>query len=95
MRARIDGEIVELDRPEPIRLKKNQRHTIEAVVDRLVVREGIRIRLTDSVETALKWGDNKLSIFIREQSTDAKIEWKEHRYSTNYGRPIRISRWAS
>src|ERR1041385_4345445 len=41
VRARNDGEIVELDRPEPIRLKKSERHTIEAVVDRLVVREGI------------------------------------------------------
>src|SRR5205823_1716217 len=58
VRARIDGEIMELDRSERIRLKKNERHTIEAVVDRLVVRDGIRIRLTDSIETALKWGGN-------------------------------------
>src|SRR5437764_6656831 len=43
VRARIDGEIMELDRSERIRLKKNERHTIEAVVDRLVVRDGIRI----------------------------------------------------
>src|SRR5207249_1781884 len=42
VRARIDGEIMELDRSERIRLKKNERHTIEAVVDRLVVRDGIR-----------------------------------------------------
>src|SRR5256712_4491566 len=69
VRARIDGEIVELDRPEPVRLKKNERHTIEAVVDRLIVREGIRIRLTDSVETALKWGANKLSILKEKQKT--------------------------
>ena len=60
VRVRVDGEIVELGQPEPIRLKKNQRHTIEAVVDRLVVRDGIRVRLTDSVETALKWGENKI-----------------------------------
>ena len=62
VRARIDGEIVELDRPEPVRLKKSERHTIEAVVDRLVVRDGIRVRLTDSVETALKWGGNKIVV---------------------------------
>src|ERR1700726_2612269 len=62
VRVRIDGEIVELGKPEPIRLKKTERHTIEAMVDRLVVRDGIRTRLTDSVETALKWGGNKLSI---------------------------------
>src|ERR1043166_1988120 len=81
VRARIDGEIVELDRPEPIRLKKTERHTIEAVVDRLVVREGIRVRLTDSVETALKWGGNKLSIL---RSTAEPERWDEQRFSTDY-----------
>src|SRR5712664_2982637 len=93
VRARIDGEIVELDRPEPVRLKKNERHTIEAVVDRLIVREGIRIRLTDSVETALKWGANKLSILKEKKKTPnaqrptpnvQPEEWEELRYSTNY-----------
>src|SRR6266702_4206989 len=86
VRARIDGEIIELDRPEPIRLKKSERHTIEAVVDRLVVRDGIRVRLTDSVETALKWGGNKLSILRSTQKTsNAESEaWEELRYSTNY-----------
>jgi excinuclease ABC subunit A len=62
VRTRIDGQLIELDRREPIRLNKKSRHTIEAVVDRLVVRDGIRVRLTDSIETALKWGGNKLSI---------------------------------
>ncbi len=61
VRARIDGQITELDCPKPIRLNKNSRHTIESVVDRLVMRDGIRVRLTDSIETALKWGGNKLS----------------------------------
>src|SRR5256712_4496706 len=92
VRARIDGEIVELDRPEPVRLKKNERHTIEAVVDRLIVREGIRIRLTDSVETALKWGANKLSILkekkipnaLRSTANVQSEDWEEVRYSTNY-----------
>ncbi len=60
VRVRVDGEILELGQPEPIRLKKTGRHTIEAVVDRLVVRDGIRTRLADSVETALKWGGNRL-----------------------------------
>src|SRR6266849_5839862 len=62
VRVRVDGEIIELGGPEPIRLKRNERHTIEVVVDRLVVRDGIRARLADSIETALKWGGNKLSI---------------------------------
>src|SRR5881227_1161323 len=69
VRARIDGEIMELDRSERIRLKKNERHTIEAVVDRLVVRDGIRIRLTDSIETALKWGGNRV-VLLRQRPGD-------------------------
>jgi excinuclease ABC subunit A len=83
VRARIDGEIVELDRPEPVRLKKSERHTIEAVVDRLVARDGIRVRLTDSVETALKWGGNK--IVVLRARPEGRESWEESRYSTNYG----------
>src|SRR5437667_7686570 len=94
VRARIDGQIVELDRPEPIRLNKNSRHTIEAVVDRLCLRDGIRVRLTDSIETALKWGGNRLAILRSKHKTSnnehptSNIEeeqWKELRYSTDYG----------
>ncbi len=83
VRIRVDGEIVELGRPEPIRLKKGERHTIEAVVDRLVVRDGIRTRLADSVETALKWGENRL--LVLRGAGEAK--WDEIRYSTDYGNP--------
>ncbi len=73
VRVRIDGQIMELDSPERIRLNKNKRHTIEAVVDRLVVRDGIRIRLTDSIETALKWGGNHI-IILRESSKTANTQ---------------------
>jgi excinuclease ABC subunit A len=72
VRVRIDGEIVELGRPEPIRLKRTERHTIEAVVDRLVVRDGIRTRLADSVETALKWGEGHLVVL--RQPSDGVME---------------------
>jgi excinuclease ABC subunit A len=73
VRIRVDGEIVELGRPDPIRLKKTQRHTIEAVVDRLVVRDGIRVRLNDSIETALKWGGNRV-VVLREKSKNGATE---------------------
>ncbi|HEY2714361.1 MAG TPA: excinuclease ABC subunit UvrA [Chthoniobacterales bacterium] len=82
VRIRVDGEIVELARPEPIRLKKGERHTIEAVVDRLVIRDGLRPRLADSVETALKWGDNKIIVLHGQGGA-----WQEVRYSTDYGNP--------
>ena len=94
VRARVDAQLIELDRAEPIRLNKNRRHTIEAVVDRLVIREGIRVRLTDSVEMALKLGGNKMSILRptrkipnveRPTSNIESEEWEELRYSTDYG----------
>jgi excinuclease ABC subunit A len=52
LRARIDGELVSLD--EEIKLDKRRNHTIEAVVDRLLIKQGIGERLTESVRTALK-----------------------------------------
>src|SRR6059058_6480426 len=66
VRARTDGDIIELGRPEPIRLKKTELHTIEAVVDRLIIRDGVRVRLADSVDTALKWGGNRV-MALRQQ----------------------------
>ena len=62
VRVRIDGKIVELDGPEPVRPAKGKEHVIEAVVDRLVLREGVRARLADSVETALRWGKSQLVV---------------------------------
>ena len=60
VRARVDGELVELADGVRVKLDPKERHTIEAVVDRLVIDEKIRIRLSDSVETALKWGEGIL-----------------------------------
>ncbi len=77
VRVRINDEIMELARPEPIRLKKSERHTIEAVVDRLVIREGIRSRLADSVETALKWGDNRLLVLRANEETPNSESFRE------------------
>ena len=56
VRTRIDGEVLDLTEDE-IKLDKNKKHNIEAVVDRIIVKEGIEGRLTDSIETALKLGD--------------------------------------
>jgi excinuclease ABC subunit A len=63
VRARIDGETFELDEDE-IKLEKNIKHTIEAVVDRLVVKKDIRSRLADSIETALKLADGLVIINV-------------------------------
>ena len=96
VRIRIDGEIVELGRPDPIRLKKTEGHTIEAVVDRLVIREGVRTRLADSVETALRWGGNRMVVLKSKEGETSNAqrstsnvepgeEWETVRYTTDYG----------
>jgi len=60
VRARVDGRLVELAANVRVQLDPRQKHTIEVVVDRLVIDDKIRIRLSDSVETALKWGEGRL-----------------------------------
>jgi excinuclease ABC subunit A len=57
VRARVDGEFVELAADTRVKLDKKKFHNIEAVVDRLVIDSKIRVRLGDSVETALRWGE--------------------------------------
>jgi excinuclease ABC subunit A len=86
VRARIDGETVELGGPQPVKLHKTAAHVIEAVVDRLVVRDGVRTRLADSVDTALKWGGNRLTILQRVDGAEPE-RWMEHRYSTDFCNP--------
>ena len=61
-RVRVDGEILPLE--EEITLEKNKKHTIEVVVDRLVVKEDITSRLADSVETALALGEGTLTVDV-------------------------------
>lgn len=58
VRVRIDKKVYLLD--DDIELEKNKKHTIEVVVDRIVIKDSIRQRLTDSVETALKMGDGMI-----------------------------------
>ncbi len=84
VRLRIDGEIVEINTATGPKLAKTSAHTIEAVVDRLVVREGIGQRLADSIEAALRWGGGKLTISRLEPAADL---WIEQKFSTDYSNP--------
>jgi excinuclease ABC subunit A len=63
VRARIDGEIYDLTEEE-VKLDKNKKHNIEAVVDRIVIKEGIEGRLTESIETALKMAEGLVLVSI-------------------------------
>lgn len=77
VRCRIDGEIVDLQ--DEIKLSKTKKHNIEVVVDRLVIKDGIQSRLTDSVETATKIGNGLLIVDVNGES--------EELFSLNYACP--------
>ena len=62
VRIRLDGEIVELD--ETIKAERGMEHRIEVVVDRLVIREGVRQRLMESIEAALKWNEREVQFLV-------------------------------
>jgi excinuclease ABC subunit A len=85
VRARVDGEIVELGGSQPVKLHRGAAHIIEAVVDRLVIREGVRTRLADSVDTALRWAGSRLKVLRRPPGEGAPSE--ELKYSTDFSNP--------
>ena len=78
VRVRVDGELRDLS--ENIELEKNKKHTIEVVVDRIVIKEGVEARLADSIETALKLSGGQILVDI--------IGQEELRFSSNFACPI-------
>ena len=79
VRVRIDGNIYELS--DDIELDRNKKHNIELIVDRLVVKEEIRSRLTESIETALKNANNLVLVDV------VGINSEQILFSTNYACP--------
>ena len=87
-RVRIDGEVREL--ADNIELDKNHSHNIEVVVDRLVAREGIQERLTDSLRTALKRGDGLALVEVvpkKDEELPDGVD-RERLYSENFACPV-------
>ncbi|GAA0137534.1 excinuclease ABC subunit UvrA [Paenibacillus sp. YSY-4.3] len=78
VRVRVDGE--QRDLSENIELEKNKKHSIEVIVDRIVIKEDVRSRLADSIETALKMSGGQLLVDI--------IGQEELRFSSNFACPI-------
>ena len=78
-RVRVDGSIYDLS--ENIELDKNEKHSVDIVVDRLVMKDGVRARLGESIETALRTSDGRLTVLLMER--DGK-ESGELEFSTNY-----------
>lgn len=81
VRVRVDGEMYEVT--DDIPMDRYKQHTIEVVVDRLVVKEGIERRLGDSVETALKLGKGLITI-----SFESDGEWQDNLFSEFYSCPV-------
>jgi excinuclease ABC subunit A len=71
-RARVDGQLIELSDRASLELARYEQHTIEVVVDRLVRREGIQRRLTDSIETALRLGEGIAEILLMPDSASTR-----------------------
>ncbi|MAQ16435.1 MAG: excinuclease ABC subunit A [Sandaracinus sp.] len=92
VRARVNGKVVDLgdvlseEGENPLDLGRYEKHSIEAVVDRLVVRDKSRGRLADSVETALKTADGV--VIVASETADG---WKETVYSEHYACPVHPS----
>ena len=72
-RVRVDGEVLSLD--DPIKVDKNKKHTIEVIIDRIVLKENIRARLSDSIETAIELADGQVILIIddKEQLISTKM----------------------
>jgi len=87
VRARVDGEVVELAANVRVKLEPKQRHTIEVVVDRLVVEPAVRTRLGDSVETALKWGEGRLMMLQQPPGASSDAAWTETMHSNRMYSP--------
>lgn len=73
VRVRVDGELRDLD--DDISLDKNKKHSIEVVVDRVVIKEGIAARLSDSLESALRLAEGRVLVDVMEQE---ELLFSEH-----------------
>ena len=85
VRVRVDGVIYDV-RKVPV-LNKNKKHTIAAVVDRLIIKDSVRTRLADSVETALKLADGVVFVLVQEPEDTGGGKWSEVIYSEKFACP--------
>ena len=87
VRARVDGQVIELIANKPARLDAKAKHTIEVVVDRVVIADGVRTRLSDSIETALRWGESRLLVLHQPPDSPDPNRWLETLHSTRMYSP--------
>ena len=78
IRAKVDGEIVQID--EPINLEKNKKHDIEIVVDRLILKDENRLRISEALELACKYSNGFVKVFFND---DTELFFSQH-YACKY-----------
>src|SRR6185436_12884261 len=79
VRARIDGEIVDLG--DEIVLDRARAHDLDVVVDRVVVKDGVKGRVTDSVELSLKLGEGRLLVDLSTETARSEPMWMSERFA--------------
>ncbi len=84
LRARVDGRVIDVGEPPPLVAQKS--HNIEAVIDRVVIREGVRGRIAESINLAVRHGDG-LVLAAHEEKTGGGSVWRDRLFSTQYACP--------
>ena len=84
LRARVDGAVINVG--DPPELTAQKKHNIEAVIDRVVVREGVRDRIAESINLAVRHGDG-LVLAAHEEKTAGVAAWHDRLFSTQYACP--------
>lgn len=91
MRARVNGDIVDLrdalkeDNENPLKLHRHKKHSIDAVVDRIVIKDDARQRLVESIESALRLAEG--SVVIAVNDPDDRDAWADHAFSEHFADP--------
>ncbi len=85
LRVRVDGQMMEVD--PPVKLNARQNHTIEAVTDRVMVRDGSQQRITESVELALRLAAGSCIIRFQSNPAGQQEAWQESMFSTKFACP--------
>jgi excinuclease ABC subunit A len=85
VRVRVDGKVHDVE--DPPELVRQRAHHIEAIVDRIVIREGVRSRLADSVKLAIKHGDGLVLATYEEKDEDGTTRWHDRLFSTLHSCP--------
>jgi excinuclease ABC subunit A len=84
-RVRVDGDVLDLSDRTSVELARYEQHTIEVIVDRLIRKDGIERRLTDSIETALRLGEGMAEIVVSGAEGDEQMTFSQHLACTYCG----------